>query len=252
MYVMYVDESGDTGLINSPTRYFALSGLVVHESRWRDFLNALIGFRRTLKSVYGLPLRSEIHAYEFIGRRVYNLERHVRLAVLRNVLDELAKFDFLSITNVIVRKDGKPPDYDVFHSAWGTLFQRFENTLTNGNFPGSHRADHGIVVTDATAGRKLQRLVRRMAVFNYVPHDIRYGPGARNIPIRRIIEDPHGKNSAETLPVQMADAVAYFLHQRYAPSAYIRRKRAERYFDRLTPILNQRASRFNRLGIVEL
>ena len=128
MYLMYVDESGDTGLINSPTRYFALSGIVVHESRWRDFLNMLIALRKTLRSVYGLPVRGEIHAYEFIGRKVYGLDRHVRLAILRNVLDELAKFDFVSITNVIVRKDGKPADYDVFHAAWGTLFQRFENT----------------------------------------------------------------------------------------------------------------------------
>ena len=221
-------------------------------SRWRDFVNSLIALRRTLKSVYGLPLRAEIHAFDFISRRVFDLDRHVRLAILRNVLDEISKFDFVSITNVIVNKVGKPPDYDVFNSAWGTLFQRFENTLTNGNFPGGHRHDHGIVITDATAGRNLQRLVRKMAVFNYVPHDVRYGPGARNIPIRRVIEDPHGKNSAETLPIQACDVVAYFLHQRYAPNGYIRRKRAQRYFERLAPVLNARASRFNPQGIVEL
>jgi hypothetical protein len=252
MYLMYVDESGDTGLVRSPTSHFALSGIVVHESRWRDFINALIGLRKTLRSVYGLPVRGEIHAFDFISRRVYGLDRYIRLAILRNVLDELAKFDFVSITNVIVNKVGKPADYDVFNSAWGTLFQRFENTMTNGNFPGGHRNDHGIVVTDATAGRNLQRLVRKMAVFNYVPHDQHHGPGARNIPIRRVIEDPHGKNSAETLPIQACDVVAYFLHQRYAPNGYIRRKRAQRYFDRLAPVLNLRASRFNKLGIVEL
>jgi len=252
MYLIYVDESGDTGLVRSPTRYFALSGIVVHESHWRDFINALIALRKTLRSVYELPVRGEIHAFDFIGRRAYDLDRYVRLAVLRNVIDELAKFDFVSITNVIVSKVGKPADYDVFNSAWGTLFQRFENTMTNGNFPGGHRNDHGIVVTDATAGRNLQRLVRKMAVFNYIPHDQRYGPGARNIPIRRVIEDPYGKNSVETLPIQACDVVAYFLHQRYAPNAYIRRKRAQRYFDRLAPVLNLRASRFNRLSIVEL
>jgi hypothetical protein len=53
---MYVDESGDTGLrrSGSPTRYFALSGIVVHESRWRDFLEALIAFGKVLRNVYGL------------------------------------------------------------------------------------------------------------------------------------------------------------------------------------------------------
>jgi hypothetical protein len=97
---MYVDESGDTGLNGSPTSYFALSGIVVHESRWRDFLTQLIAFRKTLRSVYALPVRSEVHAAEFIGNRVRALggsyiKRHDRLAILRNTLDELAKMDFM-------------------------------------------------------------------------------------------------------------------------------------------------------------
>jgi hypothetical protein len=215
MYLMYVDESGDTGLVRSPTRYFSLSGIAVHESRWRDFINALIAFRRTLRSVYGLPVRAEIHASHLINHRPFNLAKHIRLAILRNTIDELAKFDYISITNVIVNKAGKPADYDVFQSAWGTLFQRFENTMSHGNFPGGHRNDHGTVITDATAGNKLVRLVRKMAVINYIPHDAQYGGGSRNIPIKRVIEDPHGKDSADTLPIQMCDVVAYFLYQRF-------------------------------------
>ncbi|SDF02686.1 DUF3800 domain-containing protein [Sporolituus thermophilus] len=31
MYFLYVDESGDTGIVDSPTRYYVLAGLVVHE-----------------------------------------------------------------------------------------------------------------------------------------------------------------------------------------------------------------------------
>ncbi len=136
---MYVDESGDTGLAGSPTKFFALSGIVVHESSWRDFINALIAFRRTLRSVYGLPVRAEMHASELINHRPFNLPKYQRLAILRNTLDELAKLNFISITNVVVNKVGKPPTYDVFDSAWGTLFQRFENTMSHGNFPGGHR-----------------------------------------------------------------------------------------------------------------
>lgn len=252
MYIMYVDESGDTGLTHSPTDFFVLSGIVVHERRWRDFLNTLIAFRKTLRNVHNLPIRTEIHASHYINRRPIELARHVRLAVLRNSLDELAKLEYISITNVVVRKAGKPADYDVFDNAWRTLFQRFENTMTHGNFPGGFKYDHGIVVTDATAGRKLLRLVRKMAVHNFIPHDAYHGGGARNVPITKIIEDPHGKDSAETLPIQMADVVAYFLHQRYKPASYIKTRRAQFYFDRLDPVLNKRASRFNPLGIVEL
>jgi len=249
---MYVDESGDTGFQRSPTRYFVLSGIVVHESNWRNFVNQLIAFKKTQRVVNGLPVRGEIHASEFINSRAFGLDKHVRLAILRNMLDELAKMNFISITNIVIDKQRKPPTYDVFHSAWGTLFQRFENTLKAGNFPGSYRNDHGMVITDATAGRKLARLVRRMSVFNYIPNTNWFGPGARNIPISRILEDPYGKDSSETLPIQAADVVAYFLQQRFAPNSYIRRKKAASYFDRLQPVLNRRASRSNPLGIVVL
>lgn len=252
MYIMYVDESGDSGLNNSPSAHFVLSGIVVHESRWRDFLNVLIAFRKTMRSVYNLPVRAEIHSSEYIRHRPVNLEKHERLAILRHCLDELAKIDYISITNVVVQKHGKPSNYDVFLSAWGTLFQRFENTMLHGNLPGGHRNDHGIVITDATAGEHLTRLVRRMAVYNHIPHDAHYAMGSRNIPIRKIVEDPHGKDSRQTYPIQMADVVAYFLYQRFAPNSYIRRKRAQNYFDRLDPVLNKHASRYNANGIVVL
>jgi hypothetical protein len=39
MHLMYVDESGDSGLINSPTRYFVRTGIVLHDLRWHDALN---------------------------------------------------------------------------------------------------------------------------------------------------------------------------------------------------------------------
>jgi hypothetical protein len=67
-----------------------------------------------------------------------------------------------------------------------------------------------------------------------------------------MIEDPHGKDSKSSLPVQMADVCAYFLHQRYKPNAYISTKKADRYFDRLQPVLNIQASRSDPLGIVKL
>lgn len=249
---MYVDESGDTGLVNSPTRYFVLSGIVVHESRWRDFLNVLIAFRRTLKSAYGLPVRAEIHSAPMISHSYYGLARFVRLAILRNCLDELAKIPYISIINIVVDKATKPPNYDVFGRAWITLFQRFENTLLSGNFPGNARDDFGIVITDATAGKQLSLLVRRMAVVNYIPHLPWWGTGSRNVPIARLIEDPYGKNSANTLPVQMADVVAYCLHQRFAPNAYFRKQKAQFYFNRAKPVLNLLASRADPLGVVKI
>lgn len=251
MYLMYVDESGDTGLGQSPTRYFGLSGLIIHESRWRDFINAMTTFRKTMKAVHGLPLRTEIHASEYLrSPPVPNMLRHIRLAILRNLLDEIAKMNFVSITNVVVDKQGKHPAYDVFTNAWQALFQRFENTLKYGNFPGGHRNDYGLVLTDATNGQKLQRLVRRMSVYNPIPNQAWAGAGARNLPVLRVIEDPHQKDSKDSYFIQACDVCAYFLTQSFQPNSYVRRTSSQNYVQRLAPILNTRASHTHALGIV--
>jgi hypothetical protein len=253
MYLMYVDESGDTGLVRSPTSYFALSGLVIHESKWRDFVMQIANMRQTLRAVYNLPIRTEIHAAEYIRKGpVPGMAPHVRLAILRNFIDELSKMNFISITNVLVDKSSKIPPYDVFTNAWQALFQRFENTLKNGNFPGAYRNDFGLVFTDNTDGKKLTRLVRRMSVFNYIPHMAWAGPGARNIPILRVLEDPHPKDSRNSYFIQAADTCAYFLLQRFSPNRFVRQSGAKNYLDRLAPVLNRRASYNHPLGIVVL
>jgi hypothetical protein len=253
MYLMYVDESGDTGLVRSPTSYFALSGLVIHESKWRDFVMQITLMRRTFRTVYSLPIRTEIHAAEYIRKApISGMAPHIRLAILRNFIDELAQMNYISITNVIVDKNSKIPPYDVFTNAWQALFQRFENTLKNGNFPGAFRNDSGIIFTDNTDGKKLTNLVRRMSAFNYIPNMAWVGHGSRNIPILRVIEDPHPKDSRSSYFIQAADTCAYFLLQRFKPNTFVRQSGARNYVDRLIPVLNRRASYNHPLGIVVL
>ena len=251
MYLMYVDESGDTGLVNSPTRYFGLSGLTVHESQWRTLAAQITAFRRTMKFTYGPPLRREIHAAEYLRHPpVAGMAKHTRLAILRNFLDEIAKMNFISITNVIVDKQNKPPTYDVFDQAWRVLFQRFENTIGYGNFPGGHKTDTGMVLTDNTDGRKLTKLVRKMSVYNPIPNA--GGPGVKMMPLVRVIEDPHPKDSVDSYFIQAFDICAYFLMQKYMPNSYVRKSSAQHYLNRLAPVLNTRASRSNGQGIVVL
>ena len=254
MYLMYVDESGDPGIANSPTRYFALSGLVIHELRWRNFLDQTIAFRRRVKAQYGLGVRDEIHAAEFVGRgRNLKVPRHKRLAILRNFCDELAQMPFLSVTNVIVDKQGKPAGFDVFSIAWKTLFQRFENTLTNKNFPApSNPDDRGLVFCDNTDGGKLTRIMRTMGAYNPIPNQSQFGMGYRNLPIQSVIEDPNLRDSQHSHFIQAADLCVYMLQQKYRPNSYIRRKSGHGYFNRLQPILNTKASAKNGFGIVEL
>ena len=94
MFLMYVDESGDVGMSpKSPSRYFVLSGLVVHELRWADYLDQLINFRRALKAKFGFRLREEFHASQLINTpgALGRIKKHDRLEILRLYADQLAQ-----------------------------------------------------------------------------------------------------------------------------------------------------------------
>ncbi len=110
MFLMYVDESGDVGMTNSPTRYFVLVGLVLHELRWQQTRDELIAFRRDIKQRHGLKLREEIHASALISRpgALARIAKHARLEVLRRHADKLAAMPDLSLVCVVVDKQGKP------------------------------------------------------------------------------------------------------------------------------------------------
>jgi len=58
VYLVYIDDSGDTGLIsgNSPTDAFILNALIVQDDAWLDTLDEIINFRRFLRDNFGLGL----------------------------------------------------------------------------------------------------------------------------------------------------------------------------------------------------
>ena len=97
---MYVDESGDTGLKNSPSNYYVLSGLVVHELRWQSTLDALIQFRRHLKEKFGLRLREEFHAAPLINNPgdLVRIKRNERLTMIRWYTDTLASMPDIKLS----------------------------------------------------------------------------------------------------------------------------------------------------------
>ncbi len=256
MYLMYVDESGDTGLVNSNTRYFALTGLVVHELRWRTYLDELIRFRRSMRQSFGLKLREEFHAARFIsrpGELAQRIKRHNRLTMIRLFADTLAQMTDLNVVNILVDKEGKQPDYEVFEMAWKALIQRLENTLQHRNFPGPRNPDErALVFCDHTEDKKLIGLMRQLRRFNPVPHSPRWGTGNRNIPLLTLIDDPNFRDSEQSLFVQAADLCAFLLYQREAPNSYMRKTGGKAYFKRLGPILCRVASATDPDGIVRL
>ena len=253
MYLMYVDESGDTGLIGSPSRYFILVGLVVHELRWRDAQAELLLFRKELKTRFALATHSEIHASHLMSRPgpLAKIPKHLRLEILRRYADKLAQIPYVSVIGVIVDKSIQHPGTDVFEKAWRTLIQRFENTLTHHNFPGPRNSDDmGMLFPDKSDERKLNRLIRRMRAYNPIPNS--GGMGYRNLQLRYVIEDVNSRDSQHSYFVQSVDVAAYLLHQQISPSAYFKGKSGQNYFARLDPVLCKVASPKDPQGLVWL
>lgn len=257
MFLMYVDESGDTGMVNSPTRYFILSGLVMHELRWKVCLDQLTDYRRMMRSYYGLKMRDEVHAVRFISRRPGELSRipkNQRLMILRHLIDELSRMPDVNIINVVIDKQGKPANYDVFDMAWRALIQRFENTIQRRNFPGPANPDErGMIFPDHTDDKKLTVLCRRMRRYNPVPN-MRgvVNPGYRQLALQTLVGDPVFVDSSQSYLVQAVDVVAYFLHQQLAPNKYVKKTGARNLFSKLHPVLCRVASTTDSQGVVRI
>jgi hypothetical protein len=243
MYIMYVDESGDPGVVGSASQYYFLSALVVHESYWMRFLSDAIQFRRHIKKTKGLLMREEIHASAFVTKRIKlrnSVSRNERVDILKKCIDWISTKSYLSV--ITVRVD-KTVNADPFQTAWRTLIQRFENTLRRQNFPNpAFNTDLGAIVADNTDGKKLTGLLRKMRKINFVPSMFPTSP-ARNMPIRYVIKDPIYRESKESYLVQLVDVVVYFARQYYLPNKYIRQKAARNYYAKLTPVINQHTNK---------
>lgn len=255
MYLMYVDESGDSGLGASPTSHFILTGLVLHDLRWHEYKDRLIAYRRRMRDAFGLKLREELHASHMINKPgdLVRIKRNDRLTILRNLVAELAGMQELRIINVVVNKSTKPAGNDVFEIAWKALIQRFENTMSRRNFPGPASPDErGMIFPDHTDDKKLMQLLRRLRHFNPIPNQPQHGMGYRNLALLRVVEDPNFRDSADSFFLQACDTVAYMLLQQLAPNSFMHRKGGGSIFGRLDPVLCKVCSPADSQGIVRL
>jgi len=242
MYLMYVDESGDTGVNNSPNKYFVLSAIVLHETNWQGILNDMINFRRDLKKKYGLLMKEEIHAAEFINGHPNlkaDISKNDKMDILRKCLKFLNDRNDISIYSVCCDKNKQKQNDNVFEYTWKVFIQRFENTLQYKNFTkGFNQTEKGIIISDNTDGGKLTEILRKMRYINHVPN--LNNSGSRNLILEAIIEDPIMRDSKNSYFHQMTDVVAYFARQSYEPNKYIRKKGGKTYYERfLANVINK-------------
>lgn|SRR5574343_17924 len=257
MYLIYIDDSGDPGRVNSPTTHMLLTAIVFHEYRWGHLLDELVRFRQSLKVTKGLKLREEIHAVNFINKpgSLSRIRRNDRLDILKKCIDWVAVQQDISVITVSVNKTTLSPSLDVYETAWKRLIQRLDNTLSHKNFPHPNHPediDCGIIFSDDTNGGQLTKILRKMRRYNAVPNNSNHQEGYRDIQVRYIVDDPVMRDSGHNYFIQMADVIAYFARQHYEPNSYIRKKGAKTFYGRLGSRINPHVTRYRtNFGIVE-
>ncbi|MCX6641065.1 MAG: DUF3800 domain-containing protein [bacterium] len=202
-----------------------------------------------------MRLREEFHAAALINHPgdLVRIKRNDRVTMIRDYADFLADLKDINLINIVIDKQGKPTNYDVFATAWKTLIQRFENTISHRNFAGPTDPDErGLILSDHTDDKKLTQLLRQMRRYNPVPHALQLGTGYRNLPLQYVIEDMSFRDSEHSYFIQTVDLAAFLLYQHLAPSAYLRKRAGHNYFNRIRSILCLHASSSDTDGLVRL
>jgi hypothetical protein len=202
MHLVYVDESGDTGLTNSPTREYLLVAIMVPEDSWHNILARINRARRRMKDKLGLDFAAEIHAAEFLGgAHIYlGLEAWQRVRAIRWLLKELSrepKLEFLAIGR------DKQSGGEILRPAWARLVVEAENRTP----------ERIMLLTDVTDRKAVLKAVHLREEDD--------GPNAQG-PSERLIEDPIHIDSRHSRFIQISDLIAYLLRQSLQPNAHFR------------------------------
>lgn len=243
MYLAYLDESGDPGLVRSPTDWFVLSCLMVHERDWLACLDEIIKLRRRLRDNVGIPTRVELKAAHFragkgaLRKHTPSLDVTGRMRLFRGLLTYQARLP-ISVFAVAIHKARQAardaqrgPEYTSRFRAWQMTLQRIHTHCSKTN-------ERAMLFPDEGHGYYIRALMRRFRRHHTVPAFFdRENVGQREIPLNLIIEDPNDRSSSHSYFGQLADWNAYAAHKsKYvAPNAPI----PDDSWDQLGRVLNR-------------
>jgi hypothetical protein len=220
MHFIYIDDSTDRPL-------HVFSALCVPCDRWNDVFGMLKQWRKHLRDTHGIPLNYELHAQEFVsgrgsGQSLQHLTRHKRAQIFHTTM---------KVTNWL-----NVADATLFNvcNADDDQFRAFEKLLNRINRTMQARDSHAHLICDEGKENQYVRLVRKMKVHNHIPS--KYGSWddggkTKNLPIERIIEDPHFKKSENSYFIQHVDFTAFALLRRERPTPRLKRYGAHKSFD---------------------
>lgn len=212
---------------------------------WRESFTQVKTFRSELKRSDGILLKAEFHATAFVSGRGRLGPREVfkrrRREIFFETLRLITGLPGASLTNALGRR-----------KAEDTVFERLLNRVHR---TAESEGDHALVLCDKGKEKAFTRLARRMSKHNPIPSnrgEWEDGTQVRNLPIDRIVEDIVFKDSANSYFIQLVDFCAYALLRRESPLESKSRVGLDRAFAELDPILNRKACRNDREGIVRV
>ncbi len=183
MRLFYVDDSGNEAV----TTFSAVS---VPVEAWTAALDVWLGWRRHLRAVHGIDVRSRLHAADWLAGRgrpsgdpgaVINRSKPVRWQEFVSALDAVAAMPGVEVMTSFASGDRHKPPYRA-------LMNLIDLRLREAD-------DHGLVVLDGEGG-ELRTMHREL-----------------DIATRRIVEDPWMRDARESQWPQVADFVAHTAFQ---------------------------------------
>lgn len=220
MYLCYLDESGDPGYYNSPTKAFSLGCLIVEDRAWLLALDDIVGFRRFLKAKFGLKMRDELKAQFLIHNTGpfanLNLGDGIRMSIFKMALKLIPKLNegrgIYAFSVVVSKEDMIKRGWEVKNpqtEAWERVLERLERfTFYNG--------DTCIIFPDEGEYLAIRKLLRGKRRYCLVPAHYGDSPLAR--PANLILEDPSMRKSSASYYIQLADLIAYAAHRAKFPT----------------------------------
>lgn len=241
MYFCYVDESGDIGAYNvkagkNPgSRYFIMSGLIVPSENWKNSLDYLKSFRRTLAAEAYLPYDIEFHCSELVDARKTDAYTQIKIVdrwkLITRFAEKIGDFGSFTVISVVINKETSAlSSAEYLTSAVTKIYQMFDDYL-------KVNEANGIVFFDRSSEKVITTHVRKLMNTGSSGVVI---PGVR---IARIIEDPIARVSHESIFIQAADLIAYTLKEKEFPDGSRKKFNADRIF------VNKLSQRLHTTGI---
>jgi len=190
VHLLFVDESGDPGSKNSPTRQYLLAGLLMPAESWWGCRARLIHHRERMRDTYGVSPEAELHASEFLGaaKNHLGMASWQRMRAAHWLLRDLRAENIVLLLASVDKSTSVEPVMDCWTSLCAQALAKAQGQL--------------VVVTDVTDGKKVTAATERL------PQSTR----------SRLVERPFHQDSRESVILQTVDLLVYLHRQQLSPN----------------------------------